>query len=210
MSGVPRQFWARAGEDNAQPATSMAKSFISTSSTICEPITQVCVSQVCVSQVCVSHASYDYSVKSRRLIDSSNQTARNRESCPRTIMQSGIYRCAACRCRTRDKVQSKESQGGAPGGFIPWSRDACAIDPQGRQLADIGNARHVCDQLVFYRQGRNRGFNCRYGDHHQNCVVLPSRTRMGVRSLGTALNGFSYHSDKRAVSDRRLLKKKTS
>ena len=33
---------------------------------------------------------------------------------------------------------------------------------------------------------------------------------MGVRSLGTALNGFLYDSDKRVVSDRRLLKKKTS
>ena len=29
-------------------------------------------------------------------------------------------------------------QGGVPGDFIPWSRNAYKVDPQSRQLADIG------------------------------------------------------------------------
>jgi hypothetical protein len=57
-------------------------------------------------------------------------------------------------------------QGGAPGDFIPWSRNAYKVDSQSHQLADVGNARHLCDQLVFYRQGRNRGFDCRPRDRH--------------------------------------------
>jgi hypothetical protein len=38
-------------------------------------------------------------------------------------------------------------------GFIAGSRDTFALGSQGRQLADVGNARHVCDQLAFHGQG---------------------------------------------------------
>jgi hypothetical protein len=58
---------------------------------------------------------------------------------------------------------------------------------QGRQLADVGNARYICDQLAFYGQGRNCGIDRWPRDHHQNYVVLSARTHLGRHSVGPAL-----------------------
>jgi uncharacterized membrane protein len=95
-SGAPLQFWARAGEDNAPTATSTAKSLISTSSL--------------AHDTSFAIPRRDYLIKSRRLIDSSNQIARNRHSCPRTILQSGIYRCAAWGCATHDRLCQRKAR----------------------------------------------------------------------------------------------------
>jgi hypothetical protein len=76
------------------------------------------------------------------------------------------------------------SQGVVPGGFIPRSRDTHKIGSQSRQLADIGNARHIRDQLVHDGQGRDRRINRRSRGHDQDHLVLSSRAPLGRGSVG--------------------------
>jgi hypothetical protein len=76
------------------------------------------------------------------------------------------------------------SQGVAPGDFIPRSRDTYKIGSQSCQLADVGNIRHLRDQLVHDGQGRNRRINRRYRGRNQDCLVLSSRAPLGRGALG--------------------------
>jgi hypothetical protein len=79
------------------------------------------------------------------------------------------------------------SQGGVSGGFIPRSRDTHEVGAQSRQLANPGNDRHLCHQLVPDRQGGDGGFHRGPRAHHQDRLVLPSRTGLGCDQLGPAL-----------------------
>ena len=60
------------------------------------------------------------------------------------------------------------------GGFIPRGRNAFKVGSQGDQLANPWNPRHLRDQLVFHWKGRDRWLDRRYGDHHEDCMVLSS------------------------------------
>jgi hypothetical protein len=95
-------------------------------------------------------------------------------------------------------VPSSSSEGDPPGGFIAGSRDTHTIGAQSRQLADIGNARHICDQLVHDRQDGNRGIDRRHRGRHQNRVVLSSRTGVGGHCLGTTLIAGAHGHRRRA------------
>jgi hypothetical protein len=76
------------------------------------------------------------------------------------------------------------SQGVAPGDFIPRSRDTYKIGSQSCQLADVGNTRHLRDQLVHDGQSQNRRIDRRYRDRNQDCLVLSSRAHLGCGALG--------------------------
>ena len=86
----------------------------------------------------------------------------------------------------RDTVRSS-SQGGAWGDFISRSRDAHKVRSEGHQLANPGDAGYFRDQLVHDGPDRSGGIDRRPGDHHQDRLVLPSRTPLGVGNLGAAL-----------------------
>jgi hypothetical protein len=76
------------------------------------------------------------------------------------------------------------------GGFIPRGRNAFKVGPQGYQLANPWNPRHLCDQLVFHRKGRDRRFDRRHGDHHEDRMVLSPRAGLGGHSLGAPQTGL--------------------
>jgi len=67
---------------------------------------------------------------------------------------------------------------------FPRSRDTCKVDPESHQLADLGNDRHVRDQLVHHRPGRNRGLDCGARTRHQNRLVLPAREDLAAIGWG--------------------------
>ena len=75
-------------------------------------------------------------------------------------------------------------------GDFPRGRNAFKIGSQGDQLANPRNSRHIRDQLVFYRKGRDRRLNRRPGDRDEDRVVLSSRAGLGGYSLGAPQTGL--------------------
>jgi hypothetical protein len=176
--------------DSAQIATSITRNLISTSfgqwnSTV---------------NVRVSWANRDYSVKSKGLPVSFSKV--HAFACPvHPVFPMQFAGGAGGRRGVIGSVVVR--QGVAPGDFIPRSRDTHKIGSQSRQLADVGNTRHIRDQLVHDGQGRNRRIDRRYRDRNQDCLVLSSRAPLGRGALGptpammTSAIGFGRHPRKR-------------
>src|SRR5207248_6897539 len=93
----------------------------------------------------------DWSVNSTSFPNFSRQNARILMACPCANLKSRNSPGSAGMISS-DVVK----QGSTPGGLVTWGRDPYSIRAQSRQLADLGNARHIRDQLVHDRKGPHR------------------------------------------------------